>query len=65
LDELLKKVGEFLHAGRHVSTEGTEQGTFAVDHLDAAFAIDLMRVLLSHLSLMLSSERRRAAALAR
>lgn len=65
LDELLKKAGEFLHAGRHVSTEGTEQGTIPVDHLDAAFAIDLMRVLLSHLSLMLSSERGRAAALAR
>jgi hypothetical protein len=29
--------------------------------LDAAFAIDLMRVLLSHLSLMLSSDRQRAA----
>jgi len=65
LDELLKKAKEFLHAGRHVSNEGTEQGTIPVDHLDAAFAIDLMRVLLSHLSLMLSSERGRAAALAR
>lgn len=65
LDELLKKAGDFLHLGRHPSVEGTQQGTFPVDHLDAAFAIDLMRVLLSHLSLMLAAERRRAADLAR
>lgn len=65
LDALLKQAGEFLHNGRHVAAEGAQQGTFPVDHLDAAFAIDLMRVLLSHLSLMLSAERRRAADAAR
>jgi len=32
-----------------------------VDHIGAAFAIDLMRVLLSHLLLMLAAEGRRAA----
>ncbi|MCI2975458.1 MAG: hypothetical protein MP439_05205 [Ferrimicrobium sp.] len=61
LDALLKQAGKFLHNGRHVSAEGTQQGTFPVDHLDAALAIDLMRVLFSHLSLMLASDRRRAA----
>lgn len=61
LDAILKKAGEFLHAGRHVAADGTQQGTFPVDHLDAAFAINLMRVLLSHLSLMLAAERCRAA----
>jgi hypothetical protein len=61
LDALLKQAGKFLHIGRHVSAEGPDQGTFPVDHLDAALAIDLMRVLFSHLSLMLASHRRRAA----
>lgn len=64
LDALLKTAGEFLHNGRHVGADGAEQGTFPVDHLDAAFAMDLMRVLLSHLSLMLAAERRRGADLA-
>jgi hypothetical protein len=57
LDELLKRAGEFLHSGRHVSSTGSTAGTFPVDHMDAAFALDLMRVMLSHLSLMLSAER--------
>jgi len=61
LNAILKTAGEFLHVGRHVAADGTQQGTFPVDHLDAAFAINLMRVLLSHLSLMLAAERRRDA----
>jgi len=61
LDAILKKAGEYLHSGRHVAADGTQQGTFPVDHLDAAFAINLIRVLLSHFSLMLAAERRRAA----
>lgn len=60
LDDLLKQAGKFLHNGRHVARDGTGAGTFPVDHLDAAFALDLMRVLLSHLSLRLSAERERA-----
>ena len=59
LDALLKQAGKFLHDGRHVAADGVQAGTFPVDHLDAAFALDLMRVLLSHLSLMLSAERER------
>ncbi len=59
LDALLKNAGTYLHLGRHVATDGSTVGTFPVDHLDAAFALDLMRVLLSHLSLMLAAERLR------
>lgn len=62
LDELLKRAGLLLHHGRHVAADGEDVGTFPVDHIDAAFVLDLMRVLLSHLSLMLSSDRRRASA---
>jgi hypothetical protein len=61
VDDLLAKVGTYLHSGRHVSQEGPEEGTFPVDHMDAAFAIDLMRTVLSHLSLILSTERDRAS----
>lgn len=60
LDDLLKRAGDFLHNGRHVAKTGEQAGTFPVDHMDAAFALDLMRVLLSHLSLMLAAERQRA-----
>ncbi len=52
----LDSFGKYLHDGRHVSEEG---GQFPVDHLDAAFAHDMTRVLLSHLSLMLTAEERR------
>lgn len=56
LDHLLKTFGKYLHDGRHVSAE---DGQFPVDHLDAAFALDMTKVLLSHLSLMLSAEETR------
>lgn len=59
LDTLLKATGQYLHVGRHVDGDGVEQGTFPVDHLDASFALDLMRVVVSHLSLMLSAQRER------
>ncbi|WP_298346389.1 hypothetical protein [Ferrimicrobium sp.] len=60
VDDLLKQLGSYLHLGRHVSESGPAIGSFPVDHLDAAFAIDLMRTTLSHLSLMLSAEAERA-----
>jgi len=59
LDDLLKQAGKFLHDGRHVAPDGSRAGTFPVDRLDASFALDLMRVLLSHLSLILSAEHQR------
>ncbi|SRR5579875_123129 len=59
LDTLLNEAGKFLHFGRHIDADGSTVGTYPVDHLDAAFALDLLRVLLSHLSLMLAAERLR------
>ncbi len=56
LDDLLLSFGKYLHDGRHVKEE---DGLFPVDHLDAAFALDMTRVLLSHLSLMLTAGERR------
>jgi hypothetical protein len=61
VNELLAKVGAYLQSGRHVSPSGPDEGTFPVDHIDAAFAIDLTRTVLSHLSLILSAERDRAS----
>ena len=60
VDKLVRGVGEYLHLGRHVSQSGENAGTFPVDRLDAAFAIDLMRTTLSHLSLILAAEVERA-----
>jgi hypothetical protein len=60
LDDLLKGAGAFLHNGRHVADDGTEAGEFPVDRLDAAFALDLMRVLLSHMSYMVAAGRERS-----
>ncbi|WP_298443205.1 hypothetical protein [Ferrimicrobium sp.] len=59
VDELVKQVGKYFHLGRHVSSDGPEEGRFPVDHLDAAFALDLARTTLSHLSLILSAEAER------
>ncbi|MGH7691183.1 MAG: hypothetical protein ACRENY_08640 [Candidatus Dormibacteria bacterium] len=62
MDDLIRKIGAFLHAGRHVSESGDEAGVFPVDHLDAAFALDTVRVALAHLSLLLAANQRRTAA---
>jgi hypothetical protein len=62
LDGLLAKIGVLLHSGRHVDATGPQVGTFPVDHVDAGFALDLMRVTLAHLSQILAAEVRRAAA---
>jgi hypothetical protein len=59
-DDVLVKIGAYLHSGRHVSQVGADAGEFPVDHLDAAFAADLMRVVLSHLSVIVAAEVRRA-----
>jgi len=54
IDQLLKSYGEYLHAGRHIAPNGPHEGTFPVDHLDAAFAIAACKTLLSYASLTLS-----------
>jgi len=56
LNTLLKDAGEFLHSGRHVAKLGEQAGSFPVTHVDAAFALDLLRVLLSHMSLLLVAD---------
>lgn len=59
VDNLLQKLGVYLHSGRHVADSGPQVGTFPVDHLDAALVLDLMRVLLAHLSGILAAEQAR------
>lgn len=54
VNELVTSLTKYLHRGRHVSADASEPGDFPVDHQDAAFAINLMRVLLSYTSLVLS-----------
>ena len=60
LDDLLARAGAYLHNGRHVAEDGTDAGELPVDRLDAAFALDLMRVLLSHMSIMVAAGRERS-----
>lgn len=52
LDALFKRMTEYLQLGRHVSKLDDDDDGFAVDHQDAGFALNLMRTLLSHLSLL-------------
>lgn len=54
VDQLLKAFGDYLHAGRHIAATGPHQGTFPVDHLDAAFAIAACKTFLSYASLTLA-----------
>jgi len=48
LDVLLKHAGQFFHAGRHVSQDGPDAGTFPVSHADAEFALTLTKALLAY-----------------
>jgi len=50
LDDMFKEAGDFFHVGRHVRQDGPQAGEFPVDHRDAAFALNLARLLLSYLS---------------
>jgi hypothetical protein len=62
INDILLKVGAYLHSGRHVSSKSNnpdEVGSFPVNRIDAAFAIDLVRTVLSHLSLMMSTDKGR------
>jgi hypothetical protein len=55
LDDLTLYVGQYLHRGRHVAADGEELGEFPVDHTDAAFALNLTKVLIAHISHVLNS----------
>jgi hypothetical protein len=48
LDALVLAAGNYLHLGRHAADEGPQQGDFPVDHGDAAFALNLAKLLLAH-----------------
>jgi len=50
VDELGKRFGQFLHAGRHVATDGSEQGDFPVDHRDAEFALNMTKLFVGYVS---------------
>jgi hypothetical protein len=54
LNNLMLHAGRYFHHGRHVATEGDEQGTFPVDHRDARFALNLVKLLMAHTSQVLS-----------
>jgi hypothetical protein len=51
IDELTKRIGAYLHSGRHVepNTGGQQAGEFPVDQRDAAFAYNMTKLLLSQI----------------
>jgi hypothetical protein len=55
VDTLLREVGEYLHHGRHVATEGPDAGAFPVNRIDADAAISLVRVMFSYVSRALAA----------
>ncbi len=55
LDDLMLQAGRYFHHGRHVVTDGDEQGVFPVDHHDARFALNLAKLLIAHTSHVLAS----------
>jgi hypothetical protein len=58
LDALMLHAGQYLHHGRHVATDGEEQGDFPIDHNDARFALNLTKLLVAHTSHVLGSQAR-------
>ncbi len=56
LDELVKAAGAYLHRGRHVDRSGTQQGDFPVTGRDARFALNLTKVLISHVAGVIASD---------
>jgi hypothetical protein len=54
VNDLLKQVKNYLESGRHVSSDGPEQGKFAVDHRDAEFALWQAEMLLIYMAKLLA-----------
>ena len=50
VDELGKRFGGFLHAGRHVAADGSYEGEFPVDHRDAEFALNMTKLFVGYVS---------------
>jgi hypothetical protein len=59
VDTLAKSLAGYLHAGRHISEQGADPGGFPVDHIDAGFALNMMKVLLSYTARTLEAARAR------
>ncbi|MDQ6949709.1 MAG: hypothetical protein M3256_26560 [Actinomycetota bacterium] len=51
VDKLVKAfVADYINHGRHVSKDGFQAGEFPVDHVDAGFALNTAKVILSYAS---------------
>jgi hypothetical protein len=61
VDDLAKQIGEFLHAGRHVAELIDGRKGFPVNHVDARFAMNLVRVLLSYASIAIHAAKSQSA----
>jgi hypothetical protein len=55
MNNLMLQAGRYFHLGRHVAIEGEGQGSFPVNHRDARFALNLVKLLIAHTSQVLSS----------
>lgn len=55
IDELARVFGEYMHSGRHVADSGPDQGTFPVDHRDAAFVLSTTKLLVAYSARLLES----------
>lgn len=53
VDSLILAIGNYLHLGRHVASDGEVAGAFPVDRQAANFAIGLIRLLVAYLSQVL------------
>lgn len=58
LDELLHRASNYFHLGRHAADDGPNQGEIVVDHGDAAFALNLAKLLLAHTARVLDRPQR-------
>jgi hypothetical protein len=47
LDGLMLAAGNYFHLGRHIAEDGPREGEFGVDHADAAFALNLAKLVLA------------------
>jgi hypothetical protein len=54
LNAALRAAKEYMHSGRHVSKAGELEGTYPVDHRDAAFALGQAKLWLSYISRLLA-----------
>jgi hypothetical protein len=61
VDDLTKRIGEFLHEGRHVVDIKDGIKGFPVNHIDARFALNLVKALLSYVSIAIHAAKSQSA----